>query len=770
MGSLINSLVACLFVTMTAVSLSAGVNTAFAASSPATGNTYYPISPVRVFDSRNDGTPLTANGSLNLVVAATNYVPSTATSVVINETVANPTTDSYLTTYGMGSARPATSSLNWVSGQTVSNLAIAPVGSNGSVTFYNHQGNADLIVDLEGYFAPTSADSYYIPLTPTRIADTRPNSGSPYANDTLSGNSTLDIQVAGAGGVPSSDVAAAVLNVTAANTSSNGYLAVYPSGVGWPGTSNLNWVSGETVANRVIVPIGSNGEIAIHNWSGNTDVAVDIDGYFTTNLNASGASTFTSIAPTRVLDTRVNGGTLGTGQKIIDQIAGVNELPDNVTAAVVNLTATDTTQASYLQLSPSSLATPTSDLNWSSGQTVANLDFASLNTVGETDIYNNAGQADVVVDLSGYFTPVTLSGGVDLPPLCKSATVTVTNAPKAYTPVDVALQPTCPAQASVVYTYWYQTPDTSSWLLASRTSSATFSYGGETWGAGTYNMLVWVSTANGAYQGVAAATSATIEQHLSGNPPAPAPGRACPAIGLFVGSEAPSAVQALGTDLGVTPRVLTAYAYPEGQWNHFTFGAGSGYQLLLGVGAVTPAQATTIGDNLVSEGYSNTIIRIMWEMNGNWFPWGTQALSAAEYISIYRAAESAFAAVPGNHFTYVWNLNAGTVEPGQTEFDTYPGRAYVTSVGIDYYDHGAASESWLAPILAFAAAQGKPVSIDEWGVNRLNDPGYVNFMASVVHNPANDVTLQAYFSDGGSQITDFPLAEAAYRDDFSGGC
>ena len=89
------------------------------------------------------------------------------------------------------------------------------------------------------------------------------------------------------------------------------------------------------------------------------------------------------------------------------------------------------------------------------------------------------------------------------------------------------------------------------------------------------------------------------------------------------------------------------------------------------------------------------MIRIMWEMNGNWFPWGVQSLSAAQYISIYQAAERAFAAVPGNQFQYVWNVNAGTAESGRTEFDTYPGSAYVSNVGFDYYDYGGTSESWI---------------------------------------------------------------------------
>jgi beta-mannanase len=242
-------------------------------------------------------------------------------------------------------------------------------------------------------------------------------------------------------------------------------------------------------------------------------------------------------------------------------------------------------------------------------------------------------------------------------------------------------------------------------------------------------------------------------------------------VGFFVGGESPSATTSLGSALGVEAKVLTVYAYNAGAgpYTAFTVAPGAGYQLLLGVGAVSPAQATSIGDNLVAEGYSNTIIRIMWEMNGNWEPWGTQALSATQYMSIYRAAEQAFAAVPGNHFTYIWNVSAGTVEPGRTEFDTYPGNAYVSNVGIDLYNEWSQYKN-VSAIIAFARSQDKPVSFDEWGLSGSDNPAFIDYVSGVVHNPANDVTLQAYFSYGSSDISQFPAAEAEYTKDFSGSC
>ena len=249
------------------------------------------------------------------------------------------------------------------------------------------------------------------------------------------------------------------------------------------------------------------------------------------------------------------------------------------------------------------------------------------------------------------------------------------------------------------------------------------------------------------------------------------PASSCPAIGFFVRGESPSGATTLASSLNVHAQVLTVYAYNAGggPYTAFTFEPGTGFQLLLGVGALTPSQATTIGDNLMSEGYSNAMIRIMWEMNGDWESWGTQALSAAQYIATYQSVEQAFAAVPGNRFTYVWNLSAGTVEPGRTEFDTYPGDAYVSNVGIDVYDMYG-DDGNVPAIVSFAHSHGKPISIDEWGLSTSDDPAFIDTISAVVHNPAADVILHDYFSYGSATITNWPQSEAEYEKDFGGPC
>ncbi|HUY55382.1 MAG TPA: CHAP domain-containing protein [Candidatus Nanopelagicaceae bacterium] len=371
-----------------------------------------------------------AGDTLNLTVTG-GSVPADATAVALNVTVTDThLAASYLTVYPAGGALPLASNLNWAPGQTRANLVVVPVGLNGQVSLYDAAGSTDVVVDLEGYFSPPVAGSTageYSPLTPARITDTRQGSREANAGRTLGPEGTLNIQVTGVGGVPVSNVAAAVLEVTATNTTASSFLTVYPAGNSPPTASNLNWTAGQTVANCVIVPVGSNGQIAVYNSRGNADVAVDVSGYFSAAAGAPpNPSLFVPIAPTRVLDTRAGSGqagageTLGAGSSLSQQLAGVHGIGSGATAVVANVTATNTTASSYLSLYPGPARPLASTLNWTAGQTIANLGLPTLSPSGQLSAYNAFGQADLVMDVSGWFAPASAGLGDAYSPLAPS--------------------------------------------------------------------------------------------------------------------------------------------------------------------------------------------------------------------------------------------------------------------------------------------------------------------------------------------------------------
>ena len=243
------------------------------------------------------------------------------------------------------------------------------------------------------------------------------------------------------------------------------------------------------------------------------------------------------------------------------------------------------------------------------------------------------------------------------------------------------------------------------------------------------------------------------------------------ALGLFVGSQSPADVLALGRTLGVTPAIDTVYADQSSQYCTYSPPTTS-MTLMVGIGNCTAAQVATIGQNLVHAGQSHAIVRIMWEQNQNqagWFQtWNQLSLTSAQYVSIFQSTVVAMRAV-GPTFSFVWNPNGGTANEaaGRAWTDTWPGKAYVNLVGIDQYDWQGYQANVQA-VVGFAHAQGLPVAIPEWGLNGADDPTFINGMTGLIKNPGNDITVEAYFSfagDTNSDITQFPASEAAYKAD-----
>jgi hypothetical protein len=166
----------------------------------------------------------------------------------------------------------------------------------------------------------------------------------------------------------------------------------------------------------VVVAVGTAGKVSIYNNRGSADVVVDVDGYFT-DSTTSGAL-FYALTPSRILDTRNGTGGIsspvGRNGTIVVTVAGQGGVPLMTapyapTAVVINVTVTNTTASSALIVWPDGVAKPlASDLNWTAGMAVPNLVVVKLGANGKIDIYNYVGSTDVVMDVAGYFAPVTL--------------------------------------------------------------------------------------------------------------------------------------------------------------------------------------------------------------------------------------------------------------------------------------------------------------------------------------------------------------------------
>jgi hypothetical protein len=138
------------------VSVIADLNGSFTDTSGGQGAQFQGIQPTRLLDTR-DGTggirgQLGAGGNLSLQVNGTNGIPSSAVAIVANLTVTDTTGSSYLTAWPDLANRPTASDLNWVAGQTVPNLVVVALGTNGKLDIYNAAGSTDVILDVVGYY------------------------------------------------------------------------------------------------------------------------------------------------------------------------------------------------------------------------------------------------------------------------------------------------------------------------------------------------------------------------------------------------------------------------------------------------------------------------------------------------------------------------------------------------------------------------------------------------------------------------------------------
>ena len=213
-------------------------------------------------------------------------VPAVAVAVVLNVT-AVPLADGssrsgFVTAYPAGIGAPTASNLNYAGDEPVANQVTVRVGAKGEVAFVT-QTAIDLVVDVMGYYAagPAVAGGF-VPIDPTRLADTRQAGvqGYKYDGDT---NSFL-VGVVTRAGIPAAAEAAAV-NVTVTEAAGPGFVTAWPDGLARPTASNLNYVAGQTVPNAVTVGLGATGAIELYTLA-SADLVVDVNGWFTSPYGA----------------------------------------------------------------------------------------------------------------------------------------------------------------------------------------------------------------------------------------------------------------------------------------------------------------------------------------------------------------------------------------------------------------------------------------------------------------------------------------------------
>jgi len=238
--------------------------------------------PTRILDTRGGAglpvRPLGAGEARTIPVTGQGGVPAGATSVLMNVTAVTPTAAGYLTVYPTGVTRPTASNLNFVPKVTVPNLVSVRLGTGGNASLFNSAGQTHVLFDVVGWYVAgdPAAGARFNPLTAAVVLDTR-LAGS---GGKLAAMTPRSVQIRGAQGVPgSATVTAVVLTVTVTQPAGAGYATVYPSLTTAPTASNLNYLTGKTVSNLVVVSVGTDGKIMLVSQA-SAHMIVAVAGYF----------------------------------------------------------------------------------------------------------------------------------------------------------------------------------------------------------------------------------------------------------------------------------------------------------------------------------------------------------------------------------------------------------------------------------------------------------------------------------------------------------
>jgi len=349
------------------------------------------VTPGRLVDTRDTPGPVAAGSTTPVQVAGQGGVPATGAEVAfLNVTATETVAPGFLTVYPSGQPQPNASNVNTTRvGQTIAGMAMAPLGPDGAVNVFNYSGT-EFALDIAAWFPQGSAVQ---PLAnPTRVLDTRPGSQIGYSGPKPGAGSIVPVQIGGNAGVPV-DAAAAIMTITPTEADGPGFVTAFPAGQAVPLASNVNVeFAGQSIANLAVVPLGANGVINLYNYGGSHLVA-DVAGYIVADAG------FTSVPPARVLDTRpgseigYSGSKPVAGDTVSFQVVGQKGVPGtDVQSVILNVTATEATDAGFVTAYPGGELPTASNLNLERpGQTIANLVIVPVASDGTVSLYTQSG-------------------------------------------------------------------------------------------------------------------------------------------------------------------------------------------------------------------------------------------------------------------------------------------------------------------------------------------------------------------------------------------
>jgi hypothetical protein len=356
---------------------------------------YIPLEiPCRAVDTRTTNTPVTGGTTQNFDPGGGLCHLRTPTSGVIayatNITVVPHGPLGVLNVWPAGAQKPIASTLNSYDGRVKANAAIVAGGTNGEISVFA-SNTTDVVLDVSGYFVPAEVGRLshtFFPITPCRVVDTRFPNGQ-FGSPSLVGAFSINVTALPKGGKPVSVVKVWGTSLAHPET---------------PVASTLNAPTGTITANAAIVASnGSTFESVTVYTSDDTDLLIDVNGYFTlSQLVRDGLSLYT-LPPCRILDTRPDG--LFQGERTVTVTTGNNcSVSGTAKAYVMNATVVPSGGLGQLTLYANGTTLPgVSTLNAYDGDVTSNMAIVGTKD-GSIDAFAS-NPTQLILDITAYFAP-----------------------------------------------------------------------------------------------------------------------------------------------------------------------------------------------------------------------------------------------------------------------------------------------------------------------------------------------------------------------------
>jgi hypothetical protein len=163
------------------------------------------------------------------------------------------------------------------------------------------------------------------------------------------------------------------------------------------------------------------------------------------------------------------------------------------------------------------------------------------------------------------------------------------------------------------------------------------------------------------------------------------------------------------------------------------------------------------------------------EMNGDWYPWGTQATTAADFVTAWRHIHDLFVKVGATNVIWIWDPNDMYPVPNVKLQPLYPGDSYVDWIGVTGYwttlGPHTYSTLFLPTLLDIRQFTNKPFIIAETGVQAgAGQVSSVNelFDAVKTHDDILGFVWYDYNRQGDWRLENRPDVQAAFASNASG--